>query len=547
MNSDTKILLIVPRYNLTNKISYRYNFPFGLGYISAALKRAGYHVDCLNLNHCNGYIKDNINLYLNNTRYDYAMSGNFAVGYAILETIVESIQAHESRPTIVLGGPLINSEPELVLTSLNPDYIVIGEGEETVVELLDCLKNGGELSEVNGIGFKDKDGNTILTKGREPVKDLDSLPYPDFEGLDMEKQLDNAHLNDFFYNAIFDYARTYTILGSRGCPYKCTFCYHYAAYRPRTIDSVMEEIRYVTNRFKINNLITFDECFAVKKERLYEFCDRITKFREELPWDFRWACQLPVHAADKDVLKALKASGCYSVGYGFESYNSSVLRSMHKPIKSPEQIDQVFKATLDAGMGAMGNFIFGDVAETAESAYETLEYWKHNCRGQVSMCFIQPYPGSEIYKHCLRKGIIKDKLSFIKYELAYGRVRNMTDNMTDEEIRKLKNDMYDALSKYREYVRPSAMKKTGDDSYSIEFSCPYCKEHLIYNNCHIENRFTYGFLTQCRNCYMTFHLVSISQKIAAKYYPVARNLRAVQVTIFDFLKKKMLKRHKFRF
>ena len=170
----------------------------------------------------------------------------------------------------------------------------------------------------------------------------------------------------------------------------------------------MNEIKGAIKKYDINALLIYDDLFSIDKKRLYDFCDEIKKEFQHTKKPFFWGCQLSVLNVNEEMLAKLKDSGCKVVSYGFESISDDVLKSMKKPITA-EKIDNALKLTLKQGLAIQANFIFGDIAETKSTAYETLNYWKKNCLGQISLDFIQPYPGSEIYKHCLRKGIIKNK------------------------------------------------------------------------------------------------------------------------------------------
>lgn len=538
MNYNTNTLIIIPRYNLTNDINYQYAFPLGLSFISAALKQAGYQVDCLNLNHCKGQIKTIIHDALSKKEYSYVGTGSNSLLYDTIKKILNAVREHPSRPKIVIGGPIITSEPEIIFNALKPDYAVIGEGEETIVELLECIEKGKKLEEVKGIGYRDKNGKAIFTMRRDAIADLDALPFPDFEGIGFKEQLDHMYTNTNYIHNAFDHPRVYPLLASRGCPFKCTFCYHYENYRARSMDNIMDELRLAVKSYGTNIINIFDECFSIKKGRISEFCERVKKLQEELTCELKWSCQMTVNSVDKDILKQMKEAGCDSISYGFESYSPVVLRSMHKPITA-EQIDKAFHETLDGGIAVQANFIFGDVAETYETATHTLNYWKERCKGQVNLDFIQPYPGSEIYNHCLRKGIIKDRLDFIKNNIASGATFNMTEGMTDEEFRQLKKDVFDAESKGREQVRPNSIKKVKKNIYSFEVKCPYCKETVRYNNCFIKNRLTYGFNVICRNCHMRFFIVSFVQKLAYSHYSKIRDIRVFQKNLLKWVKKKL--------
>ncbi|MEK6906793.1 MAG: radical SAM protein [Nanoarchaeota archaeon] len=532
------ILLVVPRYPFdktsVNKTNFRYQFPFGLGYISSILKKERYNVDILNLNHYDGTIEEIINKKLNIKKYDFVGTGGNALLYSIISKIRNIVSKHKTNPKFILGGPIITSEPKLVFRDIKPDFGVIGEGEETVIELLKNIEKNKDLKKVKGIIYYDKLGNIVLTERREVISDIESLPYPDFEGLNYKKVLNNAHANDFYFTQISDYPRVYPILGSRGCPFNCTFCYHEGRYRRRSVKHIIKEIREAIKKYDINIINLYDECFSVEKNRMYEFCKEIKKIREEYGKDIKWACQLSVGYTNKEMLDSMKDAGCFIVSYGFESINLKVLKSMRKPI-TPEQIENIFKETLKRKIGIQAFFIFGDIAETKESAKETLDWWKKNAKGQIGLGFIQPYPGSEIYLHCLKKGIIKDKEDYIKYKVSQNHWYNMTDSMTDKDISNLKKEILKSTAKYSRYIMPLYIKKMKEDSYELKVKCPFCKQTEHYKNCFIGNRISYGFYMTCRNCGMRFFIVSLIQKISYKYYSKTRILRDQYLKIKNYL------------
>ncbi|MDP3027331.1 MAG: radical SAM protein [Nanoarchaeota archaeon] len=511
-----QILLIVPRYNLKDKKDFTYFFPIGLGYISAVLKKAGYKVDCLNINHFDGKIKELVNQALDRKKYDIVCTGHLGIGYTIIEKIIDTVKNHETRPKIIIGGTLITSEPELMLDSLKPDFVVIGEGEITIVELLKCIEKNGDLRKVDGIGFFDEKGNKVFTKTRKPIEDLDSIPFPDYETLGFREYLNEESFEVFFH--YFDHPRVYSILGSRGCPFQCTFCYHCLGpgYRVRSVDNLIQEITYAIEKYKINSLYMIDDLFASNKERLHDFCKKLKVLTKDIP-DFKWCCSLWVSSINKETLSMLKESGCLYVAVGFESYSPIVLKSMRKNI-TPEQIDKAIKLCEEEGIILAANFIFGDTAETKETAKETLDYWKRRCNGQISLYFIQPYPGSEIFKRCIKKGIIKDKLEHIKNKMTSFNWLNMTDSMTDEEIVRLKNDILEARRKYIKYVLPSKIKKIKNKKYDLEVICPFCNHNMNYKNIIIDNRLLYAIGICCRDCKKRFFIVSNLYNLGIKHY-----------------------------
>ena len=474
-----EILLIVPRYNLTRKKDYNYNFPLGLGYISAVIKKAGYNLDCLNLNHLDGTVEDLVKKSLSQKKYDVVCSGFLGLGHHSIKEIIRICRLHPSLPKIIIGGALITSEPKLIFESLNPDFAIIGEGEITIQELLKSLEMKTIANDIRGIIYWNDKKEMIITPAREVINDLDSLPY-----------------------------------------------------RVRSLDNIIQEIRYAIEKYHINLLFFYDDLFAVNTERLDDFCKRIKDVFKEYPGEYKWFCQLTVQNVSEEMLIRLKDAGCSAVSYGLESYSPIILKSMKKPI-TPQQIDNAVKLTKKCGLIINGSFIFGDRAETKETARETLDYWKDHCNGQVQLNFIQPYPGTEMYKHCLKKGIITNKTDFIENQMYLINWFNMTDSMTDEEILTLKKKILELRIKHVKYISPLNVKKNTKGKYSIGVRCPYCENTLIYQNCRIDNLVYYTLRIHCKNCSMAFFMVSPLYKSMIKYYHELEFFRTKYITIRD--------------
>lgn len=537
-----EILLIVPKYNLTKEKDYNYTFPLGLGYISSVLKKNNYSVNCINLNHLFGLTSEIVKSVLDKKKYDVVCTGGNALIFHSISTIAKAVREHKSKPKLIIGGPIITGEPELMIKELKPDFGVISEGEITIIDLLENLKLKKEPKNINGIIYTNKEGKIIKNPPREFIRDLEKLPYPDLEGLGFKKLLDNTFPNIVYINNAFDYPRTYPILGSRGCPFNCSFCWHDMRYRARSIKDIIQELKINVPKYKINNISIFDDCFSAKKERVYEFCKEFNKLRKEIPWEIKWSCQLMVTSVDKELLKTLKDSGCFSISYGFESYSPIILKSMRKPI-TPEQIDYAFKETMRAGIGIQANFILGDIAETRETARQTLNYWKTQGKGQIGLGFIQPYPGSDIYNHCIKKGIIKDKLEHIKKiaQAGYGEFSlNMTDNMNKKEFVRLNKEVLDLVSKNVYFVRAKKIKIQNRDkkTYELRTNCPFCKREVVYGNCFLPQKYSFGIFMVCRKCGMRFFIVSRLHQLGYMFYPQVRALRNLIKKIIRSIKAK---------
>ncbi len=476
-----KILLISIKSDL---------MPVGLAYISAALKRAGHDVEGHAFAEA-APLKRKLS-----GDYDFVATGGLSSQYHEIEAISEHARACGKK--IIMGGGIISSEPELMARALHVNYAVIGEGEITIVALLEQLARGGDVAEVEGIGYF-KGEEFILTPGRKQCDDLDRLPVPNYEGLHYEEFLDAAMPSDMYNYDIFDYPREYPIVTSRSCPFMCTFCYHPVGekYRQRSIDSVIDELAYVIPKYRINIVSIYDELFSYKEERAYEFCRRFGELVKTIPWDVRWACQMRVSGLKDDMLDAMRDAGCYMVSYGFESYNSTVLRSMKKAI-TPEQIHHAVHATLDRNISIQANFIFGDPVETVGSVKETLEFWKNHKEAGILLGFIFTCPNSERYQQAVAQGLITDRLDFIKNHLYD--IINMTE-MSDDDFLRMKY----LVKRYTHLYCSRAVPLERSENH-IKIKCPHCRDIIAYKNFEIPKAKREKMM-YCRSCRKRFYAV----------------------------------------
>ena len=277
-------------------------------------------------------------------------------------------------------------------------------------------------------------------------------------------------------------------------------------------------------------ILLYDDCFAINRERLNEFCEGIKKLQKEISWELKWSPSLTVHLIDDELLGLMKDAGCEVIGYGFESFSKKILDSMNKPI-SPQMIDNAFKRTLNAKIGVAANFIFGDINETKETAKETLDYWKKNARGQINLFIVDPYPGSKIYDYCINKGIIKDKLYFIKNQMGHMFDTHLNiSSMSNREFNKLKRELIYAELKYGATGKNSVLKGN-----VLKVNCPFCKTHQIYKNVKSDGFMNYDFLVMCRNCKMRFFARSNLKQFIYNFYPIAKPIHNSYLKIKKFI------------
>jgi radical SAM superfamily enzyme YgiQ (UPF0313 family) len=353
-----KILIVAPRY--IKAPGEFYQFPLGLGYISAVLKKHGHDVFCLNSNKSDVPISQLVHQAVRSFSPDICATGAISPFLRQVKQIFKAARAAKPEIFNVVGGGVFSSDPEAALRLIDVDAGVIGEGEETIIELCQALKEHGDLSQVRGIAFSHK-GVVQRTANRPPIEALGSIPWPDYDGFGFGDTIINQLPNDAYFLHATNAPRSIDMISGRSCPYYCTFCFHPAGkgYRERPLDDFFAELEFRVRTYNINTLSLVDELFSLKKARLFEFCERIK------PFNVHWTIQLHVNSVDDAILVRLKDAGCTYISYGIESMSQPVLNSMKKR-STTTQIDKVIRWTYDRKLGIQGNIIFGDTADTRD-------------------------------------------------------------------------------------------------------------------------------------------------------------------------------------
>lgn len=405
--------------------------PLGILYVSAALKSSGIaNVYTINLNHQDGSDEEVLKRIIEEREIQIigsaGISGQFIEVYPLMR-LVKQIAPHIIT---IVGGGMITADAVPAMEAFYgcADFGVIGEGERTVVELVDAIYHEYDKKGVNGLIYKEG-GDWIITSRRADEMNLDILPFPDYEGFDYDKYLaTNGEVEDGIkYSPV-------AIIGGRSCKYNCTFCFHPSGskYRQRSLDSIFAEIDYLTKHYNINYIALREELFASDEQRVLDFCDRIRAY------NLVWSIQLRVDSVTERMVDALKYSNCRYVFLGIESADNRILRSMHKNI-TIEQVEHALSLTIGAGLDTRSTIILGDAEETVESAYRTIDWWlEHRKYSSIVIDMIIAFPGSILYKDARKNGRIPDPIRFLHDGCP---IINLSTEMSDEEYLKLVQDV----------------------------------------------------------------------------------------------------------
>lgn len=420
-----KILMVA--YDNASFIAW---FPQGLGYLASAARDAGHSVQV--------YQQDvyhwpdaHLTEFLDQHEFDVVMVS--VVGgyyqYRKLLSISAAVQASQRRGTFhyLIGGHGPAAAPEYFLKKTGADVVGIGEGEHTIVELLDVLQAGGSLAGVRGIAYRDNEGHFQQTERRELIQDIDSIAPPAYDLFDIS-----------FYSMlrmpnIAPQERCMPVLSGRGCTFACNFCYRLdKGFRPRSAASIVEEIRFLKDRYNVSYIAFSDELLMSSKERTLELCEAFIASGMK----FKWDCNGRLNYADPVVLARMKEAGCVFINYGIESLDNATLKVMHKGL-TRAMIVQGVENTLAAGISPGLNLIYGNIDEPLHAIQDAVEFLlKYDDHSQMrTIRPVTPYPGSELFDYAVSQGLLGGVEDF--YERAHVNSDLLAVNFTkhsDDEI-----------------------------------------------------------------------------------------------------------------
>ncbi len=417
-----RILLIV-----YDNDSYIHWFPIGLAYIAAVMKNAGHSVVIYSQDVYH-YSEEDLRKYLDENIFDAV--GVSAIGgyyqYRKLIKISKAINESKNRPFYIIGGHGPAPEPEFFFKKTGADAIVIGEGETSALNLLNAIESKSDLSKINGIAYMHK-GECIINPRQELIKDIDTIPFPawDLFHMDYYSLLRMPHIKNS--------ERCFPVLSSRGCPFKCNFCYRMdKGIRIRSNEGLIEEIKILKKNYNISYIAFADELLMVNQQRTISLCESFIEAGLNIKWD----CNGRLNFAAPEVLKIMKKAGCVFINYGIECFDDEILEVMNKNLTC-SQIIKGIEATLAEEISPGYNIIFGNIGETSETLKKGVDFLlKYDDHSQFrTIRPVTPYPGSPLYYYAIEKGLIKDAEDF--YENKHTNSDLMSVNFT-----KLTDDQY---------------------------------------------------------------------------------------------------------
>ncbi len=424
MKSTPEVLLVYPPVMRKFAAS---DPPFGLMYLAAVLRDAGIGVEILDLNRSR-LSDDEVKRHFTENHYPIVGIGGMTTVYYYVKWLSSFIKETSPETRLIGGGSFASTSPHIVLSNTKLEAICIGEGEPIIVELITRLLSRQSIEKLRGIAFKDGSGRIVTTPPRDRIKDLDTLPLPAYDLVDMRYYLNSTakrpslmRMADRHGIPIDSISNPFIMFTSRGCPFSCTFCYRNFGNRVahHSVDYVLRHVNHVRHRYGVNNIAFYDETFNSDRRWVSEFCH---KARVETPGTYYWVGGARADLLDEELVREMHDASFYEVSVGVESFDDRVLKEMGKRLSSQE---------LSTALGLLKQYEMapsylgmlygfpGDDEESLRKSVETIRDLGLNAYWQFPL----PFPGTTLYEQLKKDGRIEDEEKFML---------SMADHMTQD-------------------------------------------------------------------------------------------------------------------
>jgi radical SAM superfamily enzyme YgiQ (UPF0313 family) len=400
-------------------------YPVGLAYVVTAMCRAGFTFDVIDLEI---HPELDINEELGRKKYDIVAFGTLVSGYRQARDVAAAARQLNSDVTVIAGNSVASSVPELLLRKTEVDVVVKGEGDNTIVSLVRAVIESDSLYGVPGIMFFD--GKTLIDTGHaDVIKDVDSIPGPDWDLFEIEQYIDQSHFAaPTAHPTPNGEIRSIYVTGARGCPFHCTFCYHvfnYTGYRRRSAESLLHEIEFYQRKYDVNDVRFSDELTFPNRYTFGAFVDLVLERRLAFTWTA--ICRGDIFRVRRDVplLRRAREAGCVGIGYSLESANPGILETMNKKL-AVEDFCRQKRAVDRAGLVSFTSVVVGYPQETLETIQETFDVC-YELDFYPSVGYLLPQPGTFMFDEARKMG----KISNVEgYLLRMGDRQDLHVNLT---------------------------------------------------------------------------------------------------------------------
>ena len=440
----SKIVLMTPPVTLEErygKLSWAANTLPSLGilYIASVLRKEGYEVSVIDASSIGRSPEELLRgIVALQPKYLGISATTLSIFHA--SAFADEIKKTINDTKIIIGGPHLTAIPEETMERFKSfDFGVVGEGEETIKELIHSIEHGGDTSNIPGIIYRHKD-SFIKTVPRVFINDLDRLPFPAWDLLaDFPRRY---HPPPFRFKQL---PAAYFVT-TRGCPYKCIFCDRSVfgnKCRGHNAEYIIELIEYLYKKFGIREFLIEDDTFITFKKRLIEVCEGIMASGIKISW----SCLGRADAVTPDILSMMKKAGCWSISYGIETGDAEVMKFIGKNI-TLDQVEEAVRLTKKTGIHSKGFFIIGHPTDTHDTIRKTIDFALKVPLDDISVSMMTPFPGSKLYQIASDYGTFdNDWRKMNELDIVF-----VPKGLTKEDLRRYSKEL---LKRF--YLRPRIM------------------------------------------------------------------------------------------
>ncbi len=375
--------------------------PLGIAYVASYVKQRGFDVRILDttFNHSWNFVERTIR------KEKPDIIGIYSATTMIRDALrTADIGKANGVPLVVLGGPHPSVRPEETLAHRSVDAVVIGEGEYAFHKIAENFGKNGEIKDfakIPNLYFK-LNGKIRKNEKRHFIKNLDSIPPPSRELLDMENYIKHW----FQMDVVAPGLKGTSIFTSRCCPYECAFCQPTVkkmfgnTMRRRSQENIIEELKYLKKKYRINAFQIYDDIFLIDNNYVSEFCERMIEEDLNLMWTCHARANIPL---DDKLIEKMRAAGLRSVGIGIESGSQRILNMYNKRINL-QQAKTIIKSFKKHGIMVRGFFIMGAPTETVREMKKTISFAVNSRIDEGVFSILCPFPGTHIYEKAKEMG-----------------------------------------------------------------------------------------------------------------------------------------------
>lgn len=413
-------------------------YPFYIGYASALLK-SELEVDTKAIDACAlDFDHHDFTKYVESYNPDILIVEVPTVSFPLVMRVLKSIKELDIECKIAVAGPHITAlTSECMEEYPFIDYALLGEYELTLKELVSHLSKGLDIKYVKGLAYR-REGKVFINERRELLTNLDSLPFPDREDLDI------THYHDFEIAG----SPSIQMWSSRGCPFNCSFClerqviYARSSYRKRSSSKIVDEMEFVKEKYRAKQVYFDDETMTIDKEHIKAIVKEILNRKLDIPW----ACMADI-TIDKETLELMAKSGLVGIKFGVETVSEDTLRKIGKNFVKAERALEVVKWCKEFGIWTHATYMIGLPYERKEDILLTLEFAKKLDTDSIQVSIATPFPGTPFFKLVDEMGWLVTK-DWTMYDGANYAVVSYP-HLTADEIEKLCSFFYREWKKFK--------------------------------------------------------------------------------------------------